>query len=134
MGYIEGINVVKQAKRRMGAPYRYGAERAKNDAPNNPIDCSELVQMAFAEAGLTIVDGAANQKGVCIPCSKTLAGKIPGALCFYRKNPLARISHVGISTGQENVIEANGTLGKVVTRKIESFKWTEFGLPKCLYG
>ncbi len=134
MSYVEGMQVVAQAKRRTGAPYLYGAERAKFDHPMRPIDCSELVEMAFAEVGLKIVDGARYQVNECRPCSKALASNVPGALCFWRKSRLSPISHVGISTGQGNVIEANGTLGKVVVRPIDAFRWTEFGLPKILYG
>jgi len=132
MGYIQGVNAVKQAKRRVGAPYVYGAERVKGDDPTLPIDCSELVQIAFAEVGLTIVDGSVNQWRECIPCSKELARNIPGALCFWRKNSFSSISHVAISTGQGNIIEA--TPPKVRVASIDDRKWSCFGLPKCIYG
>jgi len=134
MSYVDGVKVVNAAKRRLGAPYLYGAERAKWDDPMKPIDCSELVEMAFRESGLPIVDGARYQWKECKPCSLTLAANVPGALVFWRKNAVSRISHVGISTGQGNVIEANGTLGKVVVRKMSAFRWTCAGLPTIIYG
>lgn len=134
MSYIQGIEAVKRAKKRLGAPYRFGAELQPYDDYKKPIDCSELVQTAFAEAGLKIPDGSYHQYAACFKCSKAEAANIPGALCFWRKDKNSAISHVGISTGQGNVIEANGGIGKVVVRHINDFKWTEFGLPKCIYG
>jgi len=132
--YTDGMAVVKQAKRRLGAPYRYGAERAKGDNPKLPIDCSELVEMAFKETGLPMVDGARNQINACRSCSLTLASNVPGALVFWRKNALSPISHVGISTGQGNVIHASGGAGKVIVEKMSAFKWTHAGLPTIIYG
>lgn len=134
MSYVNGVKVVNAAKRRIGAPYLYGAERAKFDDPMKPIDCSELVEMAFKEAGLPMVDGARNQINVCSPCSLKLASHIPGALVFWKKNALSVISHVGISTGQGNIIHASGGAGKVIVQKIEDFKWTHAGLPHVIYG
>lgn len=134
MSYIKGVAVVDRAKRRIGAPYLYGAERAKFDDPMKPIDCSELVEMAFKESGLPMVDGARNQINVCRSCSLTLAANVPGALVFWRKNALSPISHVGISTGQGNVIHASGGAGKVIVEPMTAFRWTSAGLPKVIYG
>jgi cell wall-associated NlpC family hydrolase len=131
-GYTKGVEVVKKAKRRLGAPYKFGAERKKNDGAKLPVDCSELVQVAFAEAGLEMPDGSYNQFNACRKCSKQDAEGLPGVLCFWRKSKSSRISHVGIATGQGNVIEA--TPPKVIVRDIDDFAWTEFGKPKCIYG
>jgi len=134
MSYVDGVKVVNAAKRRLGAPYLYGAERAKFDDQMKPIDCSELVEMAFKESGLPMVDGARNQIHACRSCSLTLASNVPGALVFWRKNALSPISHVGISTGQGNVIHASGGAGKVIVEKMSAFKWTCAGLPTTIYG
>jgi cell wall-associated NlpC family hydrolase len=133
VGYLEGIEVVKNAKRRLGAPYVFGAERVPGDGDRLPVDCSELVEMAFREAGLQIADGSNAQRCECLFVEEEVAGNIPGALLFYRADPGANISHVGISTGQNNVIEANGGIGLVVVRPLKNGHWNEAGLPKVLY-
>lgn len=132
MGYIEGVCAVNRAKLRVGASYVFGAKPGKGSKALTPTDCSGLVTVAFQEAGLGIVDGAAAQWKACRPCTASQAANIPGALCFWRDKPGARISHVAISTGQHHTVEA--TPPRVVVRHINARSWTCYGLPKCLYG
>ena len=85
-----------------GDEYEYGAGRNLNDANPNTFDCSELVQWAAHQAGVTIPDGSANQRAASIPISVEEAIRTPGALLF-------RDGHVAISLGDGRTIEAKGS-------------------------
>lgn len=134
MSYLDGTHVIEHAKRRLDAPYLFGGKPVKGSNYKTPTDCSGLVAVAFRECGLAIVDGSANQRAECRTCTIAQAGNIPGALLFWRESKSAPISHVGISTGQGNVIEANGYHGKVIVRPLAAGKWCFAGLPKVIYG
>jgi len=85
-----------------GDRYVFGAETNLNDANPNTFDCSELVQWAAHQAGVSIPDGSANQRAASIPISVEEAIRTPGALLF-------RDGHVAISLGDGRTIEAKGS-------------------------
>lgn len=85
-----------------GDRYVYGAETNLNDANPHTFDCSELVQWAAAQAGVSIPDGSSNQRAASIPISVEEAIRTPGALLF-------RDGHVAISLGDGRTIEAKGS-------------------------
>ena len=88
-----------------GDRYVFGAETRLNDSNPHTFDCSELVQWAAHQAGVTIPDGSANQlahvrqHGTQISVEEAL--RTPGALLF-------RPGHVAISLGDGRTIEARG--------------------------
>lgn len=89
-----------------GDRYVYGAETNLNDKNPNTFDCSELVQWAAHQAGVTIPDGSGNQAAYCRQHGKQLsveeAIRTPGALLFKE-------GHVAISLGDGRTIEAMGS-------------------------
>ena len=70
------------------------------------FDCSELVQWASSQVGVTFVDGSSNQKSTCqsagLGISVSEATGIKGALLFKE-------GHVAISLGDGRTIEAMGS-------------------------
>ncbi len=96
---------LRAALAQKGDRYVFGAETRLNDPNPNTFDCSELVQWAAHQAGVTVPDGSANQlahvrkHGSEISVAQAL--KTPGALLF-------RPGHVAISLGDGRTIEARG--------------------------
>jgi cell wall-associated NlpC family hydrolase len=102
-----------------GDTYRFGAEVALSDRNPSAFDCSELVQWAAHQAGVEVADGAwwqyreMQQSGTLIPVADGIHTR--GALLFsfssdpsHRHSPPAH-SHVAISLGDGQTIEARGT-------------------------
>lgn len=97
------------AQRQTGDRYIFGAETSLDDPDPDAFDCSELVQWAAAQVGVTVPDGSGNQKAFCQREGKQIsiaaAAKTPGALLFLGSS----VHHVAISTGNgRNTIEARG--------------------------
>lgn len=96
---------LRSALAQNGDRYVYGAETNLNDSNPNTFDCSELVQWAAHQAGVTIPDGSSAQlahvrrHGQEISVEQAL--RTPGALLF-------RPGHVAISLGDGRTIEARG--------------------------
>lgn len=97
---------LQKALAQNGDRYVYGAETNLNDANPNTFDCSELVQWAAHQAGVTIPDGSGNQLAYCRQHGKQIsveeAIRTPGALLFKE-------GHVAISLGDGRTIEAMGS-------------------------
>lgn len=110
-----------------GDRYRFGAETRLDDPNPDTFDCSELVQWAAHQAGVTIADGSWNQKAACKPISVEEALRTPGALLF-------KPGHVAISLGDGRTIEAMGTKWGVVVANGRG-RFTSGGLiPGMQYG
>jgi cell wall-associated NlpC family hydrolase len=96
---------VQKALAQRGDRYVFGAEVKLNDKNPDTFDCSELVQWAAHQAGVTVPDGTMNQvpffrqKGTQISVDQALRTR--GALLF-------RPGHVAISLGDGRTIEAKG--------------------------
>lgn len=102
-----------------GQPYRFGAELALAGPESvGPIDCSELVQVASARAGVAppVPDGAYYQwrhslnHGLGLTVAE--AAKVRGALLFVGDGTgVGRdsITHVAFSLGDGTTFEARGT-------------------------
>lgn len=96
---------VQKALAQRGDRYVFGAEVNLNDKNPDTFDCSELVQWAAHQAGVTVPDGTMNQvpffrqKGTQISVDQALRTR--GALLF-------RPGHVAISLGDGRTIEAKG--------------------------
>jgi Lysozyme like domain/Bacterial TSP3 repeat/NlpC/P60 family len=99
-----------------GDTYVFGANAGLDDPDPETFDCSELVEWAAHQAGVTVPDGAAAQYlhlknlGMVVPVEEAV--DTPGALLFtfgYEPRPgEARQSsaHVAISLGDGTVMEA----------------------------
>ena len=105
-GHGTSGDFLSAALRQNGDRYVYGAETNLNDSNPHTFDCSELVQWAAHQAGVSIPDGSANQlahvrrHGTEISVEEAL--RTPGALLF-------RPGHVAISLGDGRTIEAKGS-------------------------
>jgi len=97
---------VQAALAQDGDRYVYGAETNLNDPDPDTFDCSELVQWAAHQAGVSFVDGSSNQLQACRNAGREIsveeAIRTPGALLF-------RPGHVAISLGDGRTIEAKGS-------------------------
>jgi len=104
-----GSALVEKAMSQVGKPYRFGQE-VRLDDPNPPaFDCSELVQWALAQIGVTFPDGSWNQFAACRGISLAQARQTPGALVFVSRNGEGSgVHHVGISRGDGYTVEARG--------------------------
>lgn len=110
-----------------GDAYVYGAEVRLTDNDPDVWDCSELVQWAAYQVGITYPDGSGNQyaysagKGLSISIDK--AAHTRGALLFRGTGPLGS-EHVVVSLGTGNhTIEARGHAYGVVSANILGRHW-----------
>lgn len=116
---------VQKALSQAGDRYVFGAEANLNDPNPNAFDCSELVQWAAHQVGVTIPDGTMNQlphiqkAGKAISVEQALRTK--GALLF-------RPGHVAISLGDGRTIEAKGSKYGVGIFSAHNRGWTAGGL------
>lgn len=117
----------------VGVPYEYGAEaNLKSDATPKKLDCSELVEWAYARSGVRVPDGSENQfkASVKVACPRL------GDLGFNR--PAGRPAHhVVIHLGKDTCIEARGAPKNAVVitavKKWESWKdFTGWYRPKAV--
>ncbi|MCY1074283.1 NlpC/P60 family protein [Archangium sp. miwbw1] len=108
-----------------GDQYRLGAEANPNDPNPKVFDCSELVEWAARQVGVTFPDGTMNQLPYIKRNNKTIsvaqAIKTLGALLF-------RPGHVAISLGDGRTIEAKGKKYGVGIFSAHNRKWTTGGL------
>jgi cell wall-associated NlpC family hydrolase len=116
---------VQKALAQNGDRYIFGAEANLNDPNPSAFDCSELVQWAAHQVGVTIPDGTMNQlphiqrAGKAISVDQALRTK--GALLF-------RPGHVAISLGDGRTIEAKGSKYGVGIFSAHGRGWTTGGL------
>jgi cell wall-associated NlpC family hydrolase len=89
--------VIETARSYQGTPYVYGG------TTRNGLDCSGLLQLSFAEAGITIPRSSNEQAVWGDPIKPTELR--PGDLLFFGASPGAStITHVGLVT----VVDADG--------------------------
>lgn len=116
---------VQKALAQRGDRYVFGAETNLNDKNPDTFDCSELVQWAAHQAGVTVPDGTMNQvpffkqKGTQISVDQAL--KTRGALLY-------RPGHVAISLGDGRTIEARGSAYGVNIFSAQGRGWTSGAL------
>ncbi|WP_257461223.1 peptidoglycan-binding protein [Archangium lipolyticum] len=116
---------VQKALAQNGDRYIFGAETNLNDPNPKAFDCSELVQWAAHQVGVSIPDGTMNQlphiqrAGKGISVEQALRTK--GALLF-------RPGHVAISLGDGRTIEAKGSKYGVGIFSAHGRGWTAGGL------
>ncbi|WP_323389771.1 peptidoglycan-binding protein [Myxococcus qinghaiensis] len=123
---------VQKALAQKGDRYVFGAETNLNDPNPSKFDCSELVQWAAHQAGVSVPDGTMNQvpyfkqKGTTISVAEALRTR--GALLY-------RPGHVAISLGDGRTIEARGSAYGVNIFSANGRGWTSGALiPGLKYG
>lgn len=94
-GDSAGQTALRNALTQQGKPYQWGA------AGPDAYDCSGLVQWAFQQAGVELPHNSRAQSTLGTPVSQ--AQLQPGDLVFFYEP----VSHVGIYTGDGNVVHAS---------------------------
>ena len=110
---IERVLILSSAKQALGTPYRYGGETLRG------VDCSGLVQMAYAAAGINVPRTADQQFSRL--AERDVAR--PGDLLFFGSGSTA--THVGIYLGDRRMIHAPGRGRQVTTTSLELDYWHE---------
>ena len=106
-----GVNsALAYAQAQLGKPYQWGG------AGPNSFDCSGLVMMAWAQAGIDFPHLAQDQYDMTARIS--LAQLIPGDLVFFGTPD--NVYHVGIYVGNGNMIDAPETGQNV---QVQSIYW-----------
>lgn len=119
-----GSNVVRAALTKLGAPYVRGSR-----GPNS-FDCSGLAWWSLNQADPALASHfqgcAADQAHYCENMTVDRCELQPGDLIFWRNNECSgcgrwnEVHHVGIYAGQNKVIEASNSKGRVVLRDVWS--------------
>lgn len=91
-----GSAVVSEAQSWLGVPYVYGG------TSRSGVDCSGLTMQVFAQFGISLPHSAAGQYGYGSPVSSPG----PGDLVFGDFSGSGSITHVGIATGDGQMINA----------------------------
>lgn len=106
--------MVREAFRYWGTPYQYGGRLPYS------VDCSLLVQAAFAAHGIRLPRTAAGQMQVGSPVG--YAELLPGdRLYFYNRD--GRIGHTGIHIAGGKFIHASGSRGYVAMDDLFTTQW-----------
>lgn len=103
-----GKNLVAEARKWLGVPYRYGGNTRKG------VDCSGMVVAVFRDAAsLKLPRSSAEQHKYCrdIPSERLEAGD----LVFFRTSSKNKVNHVGIYVGDNKIIHASSSRGVIVS-------------------
>ena len=93
------------------------------------MDCSQLTQYAYAQAGVSLPRTSVAQAKYCYDSGYAISGVQlqPGDLIFWSKACSCRrwneIHHTGIYSGNGKIVDASSTKGRVVVRNL----WGENG-------
>jgi soluble lytic murein transglycosylase-like protein len=102
-GAVTGSAVVNAARKYTGTPYKYGS-----NTPESGLDCSGLVQRAYADVGIKLPRTALSQASFGTSVS-SLAQARPGDLLAFGRP----VNHIAIYAGNNTMIVAPHT-GEVV--------------------
>ncbi|MGI5236660.1 transglycosylase SLT domain-containing protein [Dactylosporangium sp. CA-139066] len=116
---VSGVSAVEAARKYLGTPYVYGS-----NIPENGLDCSGLVQRAYADLGVKLPRTAAEQAkaGTAVP---SLAQAQPGDLLAFGRP----VDHIAMYAGGGKMIVAPHT-GDVV--KLESVPGTPVAIRRIV--
>jgi len=108
LGAVTGSQVVADAEQYLGVPYQYGGTD-----PSKGLDCSALVQRAYADVGISLPRTSQEQATVGTPVA-SLAQAQPGDLvCFG-----SPATHIGIYAGNGKMVVAPHTGTNVQVQEI----------------
>ena len=110
--------ILEDAKKYIGAKYKYGATLA--EAPKL-FDCSSYTQYVFGNAGVQLPRVSRDQasKGIAVATASLKAGD----LMFFTMNDTytdGRVAHVGIYMGDGSMIHASTSKGVMITANVLS--------------
>jgi peptidoglycan DL-endopeptidase CwlO len=103
-----GADAVTSAEKYLGVPYVFGSNN-----PTKGLDCSGLVQRAYADLGITLPRVASDQAKVGQPVA-SLADAKPGDLLAFH----TPVSHIAIYVGDGMMIAAPHTGDHVKIQKV----------------
>ncbi|MFM9271728.1 C40 family peptidase [Halomonas elongata] len=112
---MERTMILAEARQTLGTPYRFGG-----DTPSG-LDCSGLVQLAYARAGIKVPRTSRRQFENLPPIDKAR----PGDLLFFDTAGRGDASHVGIYLGHGQMIHAPGRGRRVTTSAVNLDYWRE---------
>lgn len=112
---IERALILAAAQNALGTPYRFGG-----NSPSG-LDCSGLVEMAYAAAGIPVPRTADDQFRALPAASRAR----PGDLLFFDIAGRGKASHVGIYRGDGQMIHAPGRGRQVELAPVEIDYWRE---------
>lgn len=107
-------NVIEQAKKYLGAGYKFGA--TLNEAPYL-FDCSSFTQLVFQQNNVQIPRVSRDQASKGVTVSQLEAGD----LLFFTNRDLysdGRVGHVGIYMGDGSMIHASSSKGVNITPNV----------------
>jgi len=102
-----GSSIVQTASRYLGVRYVYGGT-----SPSG-FDCSGLVQYVYAQHGIKLPRVASDQANAGTKIS-SMSQLLPGDLVCFSNNNNGYIDHIGIYIGNNQIIHASSSAGKVV--------------------
>lgn len=112
---IDRALILAEARRALGTPYRLGGTTERG------LDCSGLVQRAYARAGIR-VPRTSRQQFEALP---RVDEARPGDLLFFATAGGGKPSHVGIYLGDGEMIHAPGRGRRVTTTALALDYWQE---------
>lgn len=130
---VKGSEIARLAMSRLGDPYSQ-----EKRGQGKFTDCSYLTMWSYRKIGISIPGTAAEQARFCVNKNLTVAKKdlVPGDLVFWSHRPNGRfmnITHVGVYAGNDMVVDASYSKGKVVYRNLfDSNKQVLYGRPHIL--
>lgn len=100
---------------------------SKVGTPYSVMDCSDLSQYAYAQAGVSIPGTSVTQAQYCYNNGYTIAASSlqPGDLIFWSKTVCRcgrwnEVHHVGVYIGNGRIVDASSSKGRVVLRVLWS--------------
>ena len=100
---------------------------SKVGTPYSVMDCSDLSQYAYAQAGVSIPGTSVTQAQYCYNNGYTIAAAAlqPGDLIFWSKTVCRcgrwnEVHHVGVYIGNGRIVDASSSKGRVVLRDLWS--------------
>ncbi len=106
-GHNTAREIVNNALRYLGAPYRYGGTTPAG------FDCSGYVRYVFSLVDIQLPRSSRDQASVGTHVDK--GSLLPADLVFFKTDGSSRINHVGIYLGGNNFVHASRTRGIVIT-------------------
>jgi len=102
-----GDSIVQTAYRYLGVPYVWGGT-----SPSG-FDCSGLVQYVYAQHGIKLPRVACDQANAGTKIT-SMSQLLPGDLVCFSNNMNGYVDHIGIYIGNNQIIHASSSQGKVV--------------------
>lgn len=109
--------IITAAKSYLNVPYRYGGVNRAG------IDCSALVQKAFAATGIAVPRTAYSQYQSSVKLDKKALK--PGDLVFFRIKRNRPVSHVGIYLGNNQMLHASQASKRVRVVDLNKQYWQQ---------